>query len=100
MILIISWDLQKKKRKNQKGKVLVCSFSAKAKKEDKGKKKKKPEPEIGKIKKDNFEESIIRAFAEQQAAGLCFKIYDVYKKSHGMASFTEPEWEQGKWRSK
>ena len=89
---------EKKEEKKKKG--FGMFFFGESKKENKEKKKKKQEPEIGKIKKDNFEESIIRAFAEQQAAALCFKIYDVYKKSHGMASFIEPEWEQGKWRSK
>ena len=71
----------------------------KEKREPKKEKKKKPEPELGKIKKDNFEESIIRALAETKAAGNCFKIYDIYKKSHGMASFEEPEWQlPGRWR--
>ena len=60
----------------------------------------KKEPEAGKISKDNFEESVIRVYTEQQAAGMCFKIYDVYKKSHDMASFTEPEWELTGWREK
>ncbi|MCX8194372.1 MAG: hypothetical protein N3G19_03380 [Candidatus Pacearchaeota archaeon] len=73
-------------------------------KEEKTKKKKEKEkekePELGKIKKDSFEESVIRAFAEQQAAATCFKIYDVYKKSHGMASFAEPEWEIPRWRER
>jgi hypothetical protein len=41
---------------------------------------------IGEIKKDSYAESVVRAYAETTAAGLCFKIYDVYKKAHGMAS--------------
>ncbi|UZE94226.1 MAG: hypothetical protein IB618_01485 [Candidatus Pacearchaeota archaeon] len=74
-------------------------FTEKKEKEEKKKKEKeKKELEIGKIKKDNFEESIIRKFAERTASALCYKIYDVYKKSHGMASFAEPEWEiPGRW---
>ncbi len=60
------------------------------------KKKEKREAKVLKttdLKRDTFEESVIRMFAEQQAAAICFKIYDVYKKSHGMASFAEPMWE-------
>lgn len=82
----------------------IAHFLEEDKEEKKEKKKKEEkkekEPELGKIKKDNFEESIIRAFAEQQAASLCFKIYDIYKKSHGMASFAEPEWEIQRWRER
>ncbi len=73
------------------------------KKEEKPKKEeeKKKELEIGKIKKDNFEESIVRALAERTAAELCYKIYDIYKKSHGMASFGPPEFEMPeRWQPK
>lgn len=86
---------EKEEKKEEKTKGFFGLFASKReeKKETKEKKEKKKEPKIGEIKKDNFEESIIRAYAEQQAAALCFKIYDVYKKSHGMASFAEPEWE-------
>lgn len=67
---------------------------------------KKKEKEKGKelktvkdLKRDTFEESVIRMYAEQIAAANCFKVYDVYKKSHGMASFAEPMWElPGVWR--
>lgn len=68
-------------------------FTGAKKKEKKKEEKKEKEIELGKIKKDSFEESIVRTYAEQQAAALCFKIYDIYKKSHGMASFAEPSWE-------
>jgi hypothetical protein len=47
---------------------------------------------IGKFKKqgipkDSHAESVIRAYAESQAADACYKVYDIFKKSHGMASF-------------
>ncbi|MCL6500632.1 MAG: hypothetical protein K6T16_01205 [Candidatus Pacearchaeota archaeon] len=70
---------------------------------EKGKKGKpeKEKLEIGRIKKDSFEESVVRALAERKAAELCFKIYDIYKKSHGMASFAEPSWEMPeRWKAK
>ncbi len=38
------------------------------------------------IKKDNFVEKIMRGSAMDKAAGSLYTIYDVYKKSHGMAS--------------
>jgi len=42
------------------------------------------------VRPDTYEESVIRALAEVDAAGLCFKIYDVFKKSKGMAAFVSP----------
>ncbi len=75
--------------------------TGKKEKETKQKKpeKKKKEPELGKIRKDNFEESVIRALSERTSAAFCYKIYDIYKKSHGMPSITEPDWQlPEKWR--
>ena len=64
-------------------------------------KEEKPEEEKEiKIKKDSYKESVIRTLSEQIAASSCFKIYNTYKKAHGMASFAEPEWEVEKWREK
>ncbi len=40
----------------------------------------------GEIKKDNFVEKTMRGKAITEAAGALYTIYDVYKKSHGMAS--------------
>ena len=42
------------------------------------------------VRPDTYEESVVRALAEVDAAGLCFKIYDVFKKSKGMAAFVSP----------
>jgi hypothetical protein len=61
----------------------------KEKKAEGGEEEKKKEI---KIKKDSFEESVIRSVAEQSAAAGCFAVYDKYKKAHGMASFAEPDW--------
>lgn len=57
-------------------------------KEEKKKPKVKKLPEIW---KESYEESVVRKLAEQRAAEGCFKIYDIFKKSNGMASFVEPE---------
>lgn len=40
----------------------------------------------GKVKPDNYAETVVRNLADFNAKGNCFKIYDIYKKSHGMAS--------------
>jgi len=42
------------------------------------------------IKKDNTHEDIVRDLAELQASDFCFKIFDIFKKSRGMASFPSP----------
>ncbi|MEM4641015.1 MAG: hypothetical protein QXW65_00625 [Candidatus Pacearchaeota archaeon] len=68
------------------------------KKEKQEKKKKKKELELKDIKKDNYQESLIRRIAEIEAADICFNIYDKYKKAHGMASFGAPEWELEEWQ--
>lgn len=56
-------------------------------KEDKPKK-----PTTQKIEKVNpdtwFESTHIRAYAQEQAKETAFKIFDIYKKVHGMASYT------------
>lgn len=66
---------------------------------EKKEKEKKPELKLEDIRKDDFRESVLRKFLEQEAATLCFTIYDVYKKSHGMATFAGPEFETEEIRS-
>jgi hypothetical protein len=68
----------------------------KSKKEDKSAKKSDAPPEkisLEDIKPDDFKESVFRKYVEQEAADKCFTIYDVVKKSKGMASFVTPEWD-------
>jgi len=59
---------------------------------------KKPEEkkeEVKVVKKDSYEESLLRALAETQAKETCYTIFDVYKKAHGMASLPiPPEFEE------
>lgn len=38
------------------------------------------------VSKDNFYEEILRKESEKEAVGNSFTVYDIYKKSHGMAS--------------
>tara|TARA_Y100000310_G_scaffold228284_1_gene230594 strand:- start:1413 stop:2918 length:1506 start_codon:yes stop_codon:yes gene_type:complete len=57
-------------------------------KKDKKKKKGDKKEIIGikDIKKDNFVEKSIRANAADEAVNFLYNVYDIYKKSHGMAS--------------
>jgi hypothetical protein len=48
------------------------------------------EVDLKKIKKDSYEEKLVRALAEEDIRGLTFKVYDIYKKSHSMASHDSP----------
>jgi len=59
---------------------------ASKKEKKKGEKKKE---KILEVKGDNWEESeYLRPQAKSSASGTLFTIYDIYKKSHGMASYT------------
>lgn len=70
---------KKKGWKEQEGK--------KADESDEEKKKERiKELEEEGIKKDSYNESLIRKVAEEKAVETCGKIFEVYKKSHGMAS--------------
>ncbi len=42
------------------------------------------------IKKDSYSESLVRKLAEDVAEDMCFNIFDVYKKTHGMPSHDDP----------
>ena len=87
---------EKKEEKKEKQKGLFESLFGKEKKKE----EKKEPKSVNDLKKDNFQEALIRAYAEQVAAASCFKVYDIYKKAHGMASFGEPMWELPTWREK
>jgi plasmid maintenance system antidote protein VapI len=61
--------------------------------EKKGKEKVKQEEKeekVAKVKKDNYVEAMVRKVAEDNAKELCFNLFDVYKKAHGMASHPSP----------
>ncbi|MCX6748600.1 MAG: hypothetical protein NT076_03265 [Candidatus Pacearchaeota archaeon] len=55
-----------------------------------GKEEKKEEKKITEIKPDNYTEKLVRAITETSAREACFKVYDIYKKGHGMAC--HPDW--------
>ena len=44
---------------------------------------------MGDVKKDSWTESkLIRSFGAQKSKGIIFALFDVYKKAHGMSSYT------------
>jgi len=51
------------------------------------KKDKKKDEDITEVKPDSYMESMARKLALSSANGLCFAVYDIYKKAHGMASY-------------
>lgn len=53
------------------------------------KKEKKNIGDVKDIKKDNFVEKEVRQATEDSAKGFIYAVYDVYKKSHAMASSPE-----------
>ncbi len=78
-------------------KIFVKPSKRKIDLEEKKKEKEKKEKEERKnkllkegIEEDNYEEGIVREYAEIQAAEFSFKTYDIFKKSQGMASFASP----------
>ena len=75
------------KEKKEEG---FLSESEKAAKEEKEKSRKLKEFKEKGIKPDTYEENIVRQLTELDAAKSCFSIYDVFKKSKGMASFLSP----------
>ena len=65
----------------------IMKFKKKDKKTDEDKEKQ----EIDKLKekgisKDKYPELYIRKLAEATAIDLCYTVFDIYKKAHGMAS--------------
>lgn len=63
---------------------LVGSYGKKEKKEKESTKEK-----VGKIKPDTFvEKELLRPIAEETAEEFAFKLFDIYKKAHGMPSYT------------
>ncbi|MDD5193745.1 MAG: hypothetical protein PHF67_04135 [Candidatus Nanoarchaeia archaeon] len=83
---------EKKETESQDSNPFSALFSfgpKKEEKEDKDEKNKKKIKELKTkgIKPDVYAEKSIRSLAEANSIGATFDIYEVYKKSHGMAAF-------------
>ncbi|MFA5993072.1 MAG: hypothetical protein WC796_05180 [Candidatus Pacearchaeota archaeon] len=81
---------EKAKKKAQDTNPFSALFDGIFKKKDKKEEKKKEELTEKDVKKDNYIEKMLRALAADTANSFCFTVYDVYKKSHGMASHDSP----------
>lgn len=53
-------------------------------------KKEEEKKQERKKRKDTYEESVLRGLVKKKIEELCFKIYDTYKKAHGMPSYKSP----------
>lgn len=42
------------------------------------------------VKPDSYVETLVRSLGEQGAKEKCFKVFDIYKKAHGMKSHPDP----------
>lgn len=65
---------------------LIGSYNEKS--ESKAKESEKKPTIIGEVRKDNFVEEQIRELAATNAKGTAFQLFDIYKKAHGMVSYT------------
>jgi hypothetical protein len=65
----------------------LFSFTSSSKKKEKEKEKISEELKKKGVKKDSYAEQYLRNVAEADAINTCYNIFDIYKKSHGMASF-------------
>lgn len=83
-----------KKEEEKKGEDVNPFFALFGGYNKKPEKKESIEIKIDKVKKDNYEESLLRALAEGGAKESCFSVFDIYKKAHGMASHPPPELEE------
>jgi hypothetical protein len=60
------------------------------KKKPEAKEKTEKTPE-GKMRKENYAESVVRAYAEKGALAVCYKFYSLFKKAQGMADIEDYE---------
>ncbi len=80
---------KKKKDTSNPFTALVGGYNSSDKKnKDNKKDKDENKEEIKDIKKDNFFEEKVREYASEQASDQAFSFFDIYKKAHGMPSYT------------
>lgn len=80
----------KSERNEQDVNPFLALFGFGGKKEEK-KAGKKDDKKIEKINPDNYIEKMVRKLAQASADGICYSVYDIYKKAHDMASLKN-EW--------
>jgi len=82
---------KKDKEEGENPFLALLGFYNKKKEDKKDEKKDKKAPEI--IEPDNYGESILRETAATEAKEAAFKIFDIYKKSHGMPSHPHEDYQ-------
>jgi hypothetical protein len=84
-------ESEKPKTKDSGGNPFSALLGLSDKKDNQKKEsKEKKDEKITEIKKDDYAESLVRQIALKNAKEMCFNIYDIYKKAHGMASHPNP----------
>ena len=76
---------QKEEKKSKDINPFTALFSSSKKNEEK-----KVIESAEDIKPDNYYERLIRELAMEKSRDVCYNIYDIYKKSHDMASHQDP----------
>ncbi|HLD37331.1 MAG TPA: hypothetical protein VJA86_01965, partial [Candidatus Nanoarchaeia archaeon] len=70
---------------------LIGGYDKKSSEKDAGKESKPGKKDSWWPARESFiEEAHLRPFAEEKAKDMAFKLFDVYKKAHGMASHPDP----------
>ena len=80
--------IEKKREGSNPFFALIGAYNEKPKESEKKSESKKPEEKEIEIKKDNFIEEQIRNVAAETARDVAFNLFDIYKKAHGMVSYT------------
>ena len=84
-----SSEENKKQENTDSSNPFMALFGMYDKKEKKPSKKDKTKPQEIQVEKDSFvEKHHLRDLASKKAQETVFKLFDVYKKAHGMSSFT------------
>ena len=83
-------EVKKKSSGDNPFMAIIGVYNKKSEPKSNGKtEKKEQKKDSGEIKKDNFfEKNYIRPFAEKSAEDTVFQFFDIYKKAHGMPSYT------------
>ena len=93
----IEYFLKKEREEKKKEEInpftALFSFKKKEKPEEKKELIAGAKTKETKIKRDSHTESVLRTYAEKQAAELCFKVFHIFKKAHDMGSYPEPDFD-------
>lgn len=83
-------EKESKEKKLPEEGIITDIFTMFKKNKEKKKEKKDKDKNILAMSKENYYEKYLRNIAEKEISELCFKVYDVFKKSKGMPSHPSP----------